>query len=376
MNSLKVLIVSNRWNPDGGVENFIRLLIQNSGSEIEYTVAALLDEVVIPVSCRTIGPVLESRRIRDMYVNAPAIVSMMQSQPFDVVHIQASNGSAFFLAHLAEKAGIRKRIIHSHNNGSVSQTSLAKNVVGRASVRFWRNAPTDLWACSSDAGSYLFGDKPFKVFLNGIDIDRFAFSKEKRARVRAELGVDEGTFLLGSIGRIAYQKNPLFQLRVFAELKKIMPDSKFCMVGAGDMEDRRDAEIERLGLVSSVIPRSRTSAPDAFYSAFDALIFPSIFEGFSFVTVEAQAEGLPIYASDAVPPETGITELISYSSLEDGEAVWAQKIASAANRCFKETRLLYSERIKQAGFDQRDRFSLIGQAYLARNHVVAEERSK
>lgn len=52
--------------------------------------------------------------------------------------------------------------------------------------------------------------------------------------------------------------------------------------------------------------------------AMNALLLPSTYEGLGIVAIEAQAAGLPTYASTGIPTETHITDLISYMPLSDG----------------------------------------------------------
>ena len=62
------------------------------------------------------------------------------------------------------------------------------------------------------------------------------------------------------------------------------------------------------------------------YQAFDLLLFPSLFEGMSLVTLEAQAEGLPILCSDTIDKNTNITNTIEFMSLQEDARNWAKKI--------------------------------------------------
>ncbi len=360
----RVLLLVNRWYADGGVENFLEQLIAETSGTTEYAICSLITAVDSDAECAKLGPVLKSGRVQDMFMQSAAIVAAMRAGNYDAVHIQASNGSAFFLASLAKKAGIPRRIIHSHNAGAETSANPAKKMVGNACAAIWAGAPTELWACSSNAGEYLFGKRDFKVFYNGIDLGKFAFSQEKRDRVRSELGVGDDVFLLGSIGRISLQKNPLFQLRVFAALVKLVPNARFCMVGRGDLEAERDAEIEKLGIGDKVLVVPRTSESDAFYSAFDALIFPSVFEGLPFVGIEGQTEGLPIYGSDALPRELEVTDRISFASCDEGPEAWARRIAEGIDRFQAEERGLYADKMRAAGFDRGGCFAKIAESYL------------
>lgn len=358
-----VLLLVNRWYPDGGVENFLEQLVSETSGSIDYAIMSLTTRVDSDAACIKIGPVLSSERVQDMFAQSSSIASVMREGHYDVVHIQASNGSAFFLADIAKKAGIPRRIIHSHNAGAEISGNPLKRAVGAACASLFSDAPTDLWACSANAGEYLFGKQPFNVYFNGIDLVRFAFSEQKRANIRGELGVADGEFLLGSIGRIALQKNPLYQLQVFSELRKLVPGARFCMVGSGDMEVERDAEAERLGLGSSLIKVSRTSESDAYYSAFDALLLPSLFEGLPFVGIEGQAEGLPIYGSDVLPRELSITDRILFASTDEAPSTWARRIAEGIDRYRIEERPSYAEKMRAAGFDREACFATIAMAY-------------
>lgn len=363
MGKIRVLLLVNRWCPDGGVENFLEQLVSETSGSVDYAIMSLTTPVDSDAACIKVGPVLSSGRVQDMFAQGSSIASVMREGHYDVVHIQASNGSAFFLAGVAKKAGVPRRIIHSHNAGAEISGNPLKRAVGAACASLYSDAPTDLWACSANAGKYLFGKQSFNVYFNGIDLDRFAFSEQKRASVRGELGVADGEFLLGSIGRIVLQKNPLFQLQVFAELRKLVPGASFCMVGSGDMEAERDAEAERLGLGSSLMKVPRTSESDAYYSAFDALLFPSLFEGLPFVGIEGQAEGLPIYGSDVLPRELAITDRILFAPTDEGAAVWARRIAEGIDKYPLEERLAYADKMREAGFDREGCFANIAKAY-------------
>lgn len=363
MSKCRVLLLVNRWYSDGGVENFLEQLVAETSDIVDYTICSLLTSVNSVVSCDKIGPVLSSGRLQDMFIHGDIIESMMRSGGYSVVHVQASNGGAFYLTNLARRARVPRRIVHSHNAGAESAANPLKKGVGTVSSFIWSSAPTDLWACSSNAGKYLFGNKEYKVFYNGINLERFTFSNEKRERIRRELGVDENVFLLGSIGRVSLQKNPLFQLRVFSKLRELIPSARFCMVGRGDLEQERDAEIEKLNLNESVIVVPHTQESDAFYCAFDALVFPPIFEGLSFVGIESQCCGLPVYASTAIPSELNVTDRLIRLSLEESPSVWAARIEEGSKLFKIADRVSYAGKMRNAGFDKASCFRQIALSY-------------
>jgi glycosyltransferase involved in cell wall biosynthesis len=61
-------------------------------------------------------------------------------------------------------------------------------------------------------------------------------------------------------------------------------------------------------------------------SGSNLLLFPSVGEGLGMVAVEAQAVGLRVLASDAIPKECMIIpEIIKFKSLADGSDQWAEE---------------------------------------------------
>ena len=59
--------------------------------------------------------------------------------------------------------------------------------------------------------------------------------------------------------------------------------------------------------------------------AMDIFLFPSSFESFGNVALEAQAAGLPVICSTGVPKAVAVTDLIEYLPLDKPEA-WVTRI--------------------------------------------------
>lgn len=86
-----------------------------------------------------------------------------------------------------------------------------------------------------------------------------------------------------------------------------------------------------------------------FYSAFDMFIFPSLYEGISTALIEAQTNGLTIFASSAVDSKTDITNTINFIDLKDSAENWAKKIERTDIKRYNNI-----EKIKENGFDIKE----------------------
>ena len=138
---------------------------------------------------------------------------------------------------------------------------------------------------------------------NGVDLVRFQprRSVEDKARARAALGVDASTIVVGTVGRLVWQKGFRELFAAARRMGSIRPEVVFVIVGPedvakGDALDSQDiAEAEALG---NVVFTGRRDDVEHLYSGFDLYVLPSYREGFPRSAMEAAASGLPVIATD------------------------------------------------------------------------------
>lgn len=131
------------------------------------------------------------------------------------------------------------------------------------------------------------------VIPHGIDTDAHRFDAAGRQRLRAKLGVPDGAFLFGSIGRLAPEKGLDRLLPIFARLRAEpgCGDVRLVLAGQGGWGDRLRADAERLGIADHVIfPGWLDDAERIpFLSALDCFVLPSRDEGQGLALLEAMA---------------------------------------------------------------------------------------
>lgn len=250
----------------------------------------------------------------------------------------------------AKRFGIPRRVIHSHNSGFENAIGTARRALIAMNRRLLRASATDYLACSEAAGCWMFDPgTPFRVVHNAIDLAAYRPDPERRAAVRASLGVGDA-LVLGHIGRFSYQKNHDFLLDIFKAVHEQRPDAILWLIGdaVGDTSflDAAHEKAERLGLEESVrFLGLRSDVPDLL-QAMDAFLLPSHFEGLPLVGVEAQAAGLPCYVSDAVSQELALTGCMHFLPLGHADA-WAAAILHDAGQPHRDT----AGEIRRAGYD-------------------------
>ena len=175
-------------------------------------------------------------------------------------------------------------------------------------------------------------------------------------------------YIIGTVGRLAEQKNPFFAVEVIKKLHEEMPDTEYWWIGSGDLDNQIKEYIESCGALNYIkLLGSRNDVLD-FYQAMDCFFLPSMFEGLPVTGVEAQAMGLPMVVSDTVTKEMVYTDLVDYVNLSESINVWVKRLKKALSR--KVDRKIYSGKLKQSVFSDVGCGERLGDLYenLLRRH--------
>lgn len=291
--------------------------------------------------------------------------TFFQEHPeYRIVHSHLNTLSTWPLL-MAKKAGVSVRIAHSRN---ASMDRNIKMVYKAFSRLFINGQATDRFACSRSAGVWLFGEKQveketFHVIPNAIQLDRFLYSEEKRQKMRRDLGIGEQELAIVCVARFSRQKNHGYLLRVFSEIRKKRPNSKLYLVGQGELEREIRSQISALNLENSVVFLGSRSDVGDVLTAMDGFMFPSFYEGFGTVLVEAQCSALPVLASDTIPSETKLCDCVEFASIKEAPQVWAEKLLRMVDTS---ERTDNSALIREKGYDIRQSYSWMQQFYLSK----------
>lgn len=139
---------------------------------------------------------------------------------------------------------------------------------------------------------------------------------------RHVLGVPREKTLIGTVGRIDYQKAPWDFVRMAAAIRADHPGTAFVVIGDGPLED----EVRRLAAELDVDVTFTGYRPDASWlvAGLDVFVMTSLYEGLGRALTEALAAARPVVATavNGVPDlvEHGATGLLVPPADPEGEA--------------------------------------------------------
>lgn len=139
------------------------------------------------------------------------------------------------------------------------------------------------------------------VIYNGLDIGPDYFLNREQSREElAKLSHRDlsNTFIIGSIGRLAKQKNYQFLISNWPKIKEIKPDAKLLIIGEGPERGYYERLIKDLGIEADVILLGPYNNASKLLKGFDLFILPSIYEGLSISLIEVLFAQIPVIASD------------------------------------------------------------------------------
>ena len=150
-------------------------------------------------------------------------------------------------------------------------------------------------------------EKVVKIY-NGIETDHYKPHDQEvgRRRVRQEYSVNEGEILIGSLGRLVWQKGFEYFLQSIAILIRDIPEARFMLVGEGPLRKELEEQARSLGIHDRLFFTGHRNDIRDMMAAMDIIVIPSLLEGFPMITMEAMAMEKPIVTTAI----DGITEQI------------------------------------------------------------------
>ncbi|MBS4179153.1 glycosyltransferase family 1 protein [Lederbergia citrea] len=258
------------------------------------------------------------------------LINIMSANEYIAIHAHTDYQSGF-PALAAKICGIKNRICHSHSNQWQKKNGFKEGFTLKILQVFIKFSATKLCSCSEEAAEFLFGKQKVDIIKNGIDIsDYIEIDPNGRLDILNELHLNKDTKIIGHVGRFSESKNHMFILRILKAL--IQEDDRFkvILIGDGPLRKKIEMEAEKLGLMEHIRFLGVRKDIPRLMKAFDVFLFPSLFEGFGIVMLEAQCSGTPCIAATSVPKSTDMgLGLVKFVNLDENIDKWCEVIKAA-----------------------------------------------
>ncbi len=160
-----------------------------------------------------------------------------------------------------------------------------------------------------------FPAEKIRVCYNGVDPTKYSpdqVSQERIDAVRQRYGLDNEDMMILFVGRLVWIKGVDKLIRAMPHVLQKVPNAKLVIVGLGDMRDYLEGLVRNLHLEDIVKFRFEFIPEEeriAHYASCDVAVYPSLYEPFGIVTLEAMSMEKPVVVGAA--GTSGMREIVS-----------------------------------------------------------------
>jgi glycosyltransferase involved in cell wall biosynthesis len=318
------LVIQNTSHVWGGNEKWLATLASGLGERgHEVIVSCAMGPVQRELAGRGIATSPFRPRGAIDFVSGLAFAAWLRGQRPDALLLTSWRPTSWSIA-AAVMAGVRTIVMRlgivrrypAYGLRSVALRRIDAIIVNSAEIR-------DEWLGS---GAPHRADQ-VHVILNGVR-SRIHERVEARRSLRAELGVEPGTLVIGAAGHIAPRKG--FDILIHAFANAAVKDACLALIGDGPSRPELEEMARRLAGEGRIFWLGHRADGAGAIAGLDLFVLSSMNEGMANVMLEAMAGGTPVIAFDI----SGVRTALGAS---DGasEAGW---IVPAANlRALQET---------------------------------------
>ncbi len=215
-----------------------------------------------------------------------------ENGPFDIIHGHSSKAGA--LVRLLPRSVSGHRIYTPHAYITMDPSlNQAKRLVYQNIEQILSSRPSTTIAVSADECSHA---KKMNV-TTGLETVVNGFTRQMkgdRLAARAKMGAEADDFLVGFIGRLAYQKNPQRFVSVVARAQKLTPQIKGIIIGDGELSETVKLQASHHPNIFNFMGWQNALE---LLPGLDMFLMTSRYEAMPYTLLEATAYGLPIIAT-------------------------------------------------------------------------------
>lgn len=290
------------------------------------------------------------------FVYAKNLKEIINKEKYDIVHAHGNSCTLSIEMYCAKIAGAKIRIAHSRN------TNCKYKIIHKALRPVFNYLYTHGFACSHEAGEWLFGKRKYNIINNAKNIEEYKYNSTLRREYRNKYKINN-KIAIGHVGFFNYQKNHDFLIDILFELVKVDNNYILIAIGDGSLKHEIEEKVNKMGLNDHVIFTGQSMEVGKILQAMDIMVLPSRFEGLPNVVIEWQIACLPCIVSSRVTEEVKITDLVKFLPLEAGPKIWAETISKIELTDRGKISDCIISQITDAGFDIEESAIKLQQIY-------------
>ncbi|MDE7168124.1 MAG: glycosyltransferase [Clostridia bacterium] len=262
---------------------------------------------------------------------------VMEKQ-YDIVHVHSPFNMAKFMLKVAKKQGIPATATFHTNMRPIFRQAVGSKLIAEKMVKILGktyNQYDEVFVCSplveEQCRSFGYTGK-ISYLPFGTDFPRCENKEDLRAQANAQFGLKEDELVFIYVGRIEKLK----KIDLILDSLKVLKDNglkfRFYAVGKGSDLDKMKKYKHKLGFTDEEVTFTGFIARELFpllYARGDLLIFPSLYDNFGLVKVEAAAFSTPGVFTEGSCAGYGVTHGVNGYLAKDDKNAFAEVIAEA-----------------------------------------------
>ncbi len=273
-------------------------------------------------------------------VAAPQVLRSLQC---DIVNsFIIGRGASVQTAQSCHKAGMEIRKQHTKGNiwrknlGLFDRMALQDERVLLCSSRTKRIIAVSALVKNQIIDYYDVESDRITIVPNGVDVNYFASLRQTidRTALRHHYNIQDDECLLLFVGNEFDRKGLQCIIRSLAQLRR--RDLKLLVIGGDDPAPYQELA-HTLGVERQIVFAGIVRGPEKCFVSADLLVFPTLYEPFGLVVLEAMAAGVPVIASRTTGAVEGLLDTKNGLYLDDPTS--ADELSNAIQRMVDDTRL-------------------------------------